>query len=204
MFAERRQGVSRLRLVGLSRGTGRTVTEAPFELADPLPRPRRAQILYRQGSEALWLVDSDGREPRRLHLEDGSVGPADWSPDGKTVLYLNLPADKSRLNTIRECTPDQNTDALVAKTSQFVQFGFNHDASVFVGASRNAGSPDVLLLLRVTRREFTLCEHHASDPASVVPIFSPDSRAVYFQSDRHGKSAIYTVAVEKLVEATEP
>jgi oligogalacturonide lyase len=60
----------------------------------------------------------------------------------------------------------------------------------------------VLILLRVARRELTLCEHHASDPAMVSPVFSPDSQSVFFVSDRHGKSAIYRVHVEKFVEAT--
>ena len=48
-------------------------------------------MLYRQGDEALWLVNTDGRQNRRLKLADGRVGPANWAPDGKTVLYLNFP-----------------------------------------------------------------------------------------------------------------
>jgi len=55
----------------------------------------------------------------------------------------------------------------------------------------------------VTRRELTLCEHHASDPAMVSPVFSPDSQSIFFASDRHGKSAIYRVHVEKFVEETD-
>src|SRR6185437_267309 len=102
-----------------------------------------------------------------------------------------------------EYTPDSNTDRLVAKTSQYAHFGFNRDASVFVGASRNHGSPDILLLLRVTRRELTLCEHKASRPTEAAPRFSPDSQRVYFQSDRDGKSAIYDVHVDQLVAKTE-
>ena len=46
----------------------------------------------------------------------------------------------------------------------------------------------------------TLCQHHASRPASVSPVFSPDARRVYFQSDEEGKEAIYSVNVELLVE----
>ena len=37
----------------------------------------------------------------------------------------------------------------------------------------------------------------------MAPIFSPDSQRVYFQSDRHGKPAIYDMHIEKLVEKTE-
>jgi oligogalacturonide lyase len=91
----------------------------------------------------------------------------------------------------------------VARTSQFVDFGFNRDTSVFTGASRNAASPTVLILLRVTRRELTLCEHRASHPETVAPMFSPDSQRLYFQSDRDGKPALYGLNVERLVERTE-
>ena len=202
-FAERKDQGSRLRMVSLVQGMARTVIEAPFVMSDPLPRPMRAQILYRQGDEALWLVNADGKQNHALKLAEGRVGPANWSPDGKTVLYLNLPADRKQLNTIREATPDTNTEKVVAKTSQFSHFGFNRDTSVFVGASRNAASPTVLLLLRVTRRELTICEHKASHPEMVEPMFSPDSQRVYFESDRDGKPAVYCIHVEKLVEKTE-
>ena len=37
----------------------------------------------------------------------------------------------------------------------------------------------------------------------VAPIFSPDSQRIFFVSDRHGKPAVYTVKVDKLVEKTD-
>jgi oligogalacturonide lyase len=203
IFSERRGEGWRLRMVTLPQGAARTVVEAPVEMGDAIARPRRAQILYRQADEALWLVDSDGKQNRRLKLAGGRVGPANWAPDGKTILYLNIPEDRTQLNAIREYTPDTASDQLVAKTSQFATFGFNRDTSVFVGASRNAASPYVLILLRVTRRELTLCEHKASHPETVAPVFAPDSQRIYFQSDRDGKPAIYCTHVEKLVEKTE-
>ena len=202
IFAERRGLASRLRLVTLSHGAARTVLEAPVEMSDPIARPRRAQILYRQADEALWLVGSDGKQNRRLKLAAGRIGAANWAPDGKTILYLNIPQDRTQLNAIREYAPDTDSDQLVAKTSQFAHFGFNRDTSVFVGASRNAASPTVLILLRATRRELTLCEHRASHPETVAPVFAPDSQRIYFQSDRDGHPAIYCVHTEKLVEKT--
>jgi oligogalacturonide lyase len=202
-FAEKKGDASRLRLATLVQGIASTVVEAPFAMSDPIARPMRAQILYRQGDQALWLVNSDGQQNRQLKLAPGKVGPANWSADGRTLLYLNLPDDPAELNAIREHTPDTNTDRLVSKTSQFVHFGFNHDSSVFVGASRNQASPTILLLLRVTRRELTLCEHKSKSAVDTAPRFSPDSQRIYFQSDREGKPAIYDVHVEKLVEKTE-
>ncbi|HWB95436.1 MAG TPA: oligogalacturonate lyase family protein [Bryobacteraceae bacterium] len=203
VFAEARERQSRLRMVNLRHGSARTVLETGGIVEHPLSRPRRAQILYRQGNEALWLVNQDGRQNRRLRTADGRIGPANWSPDGRTVLYLLFPSDPTQLHAIREHTPDQNDDKIVSKTSQFVHFGFNSNSSVFVGASANRASPAILLLLRMTRRELTVCEHRASDPAMVAPVFSPDSQRVYFQSDKDGKPAIYRLPVEKFVEKTD-
>jgi oligogalacturonide lyase len=36
-----------------------------------------------------------------------------------------------------------------------------------------------------------------------APMFSPNSQRIFFHSDRDGKMAIYTMAVDRLVEATE-
>lgn len=203
IFAERRSDVSRLRLVAMAKGAAATIAENPWPISDPVGRPRRAQVLYRQEDRALWLVNFDGQQNRKLKIAPGTVGPVRWAPDGRTLLYLHFPDERTQLNTIREHTPDANHDQLMAKTSQFVHFDANHDTSVFVGASRNKASPHILLLLRTTQRELTLCEHRASDPAMAAPVFSADSQQVYFQSDKEGKPAIYRIHVERFVEKTE-
>lgn len=203
LVVERNEDRQRLVLISLARGTATPILQANEALHTPVPRPRRAGILYRRG-ERLHLVNYDGQQDRPLRMASGTIGAYTWSPDGRTVLYLHQPAEPGRLIELREATPDTNEDKLIAPTSQFVQFGRNGDASVFVGASRNKAGPHVLLLLRLTRRELTLCEHRASDPNLVNPVFSPNSQRVYFQSDKHGKPAIYYMPVEKLVEETEP
>ena len=126
-----------------------------------------------------------------------------WSPGGRSVLYLNLPDDKTQLHAIREHFPDQNQDKLIGKTSQYAHFGWNSNSSVFVGASENKALAHLLLMARAARTELALCEHKASDATQVAPVFAPDSQRVYFQSDRHGKPAIYSIAVDRLVEKTE-
>jgi len=168
----------------------------------PAPRPRRAGLLYRRGSN-LRLVGFDGTQDRALKLAEGRVGMSLWSADGRTVVYLSVPAERGKASTLRENTPDTNADKLVAPTSQFACFARNSDGSMFAGASANKGSPYVLLLLRLTRRELTLCEHRASDPGHVPLFFAPNSQKIYFQSDRHGKPALYGMNVERFVEETD-
>jgi len=192
----------RLRLVRAANGMATTLAEANEEMRDPIPRPRRASVLYRRGT-GLWLANYDGQKNYRLRLADGEIGPFTWSPDGRSILYLNYPADSHHLHNIREFTPDLNQDAAVADTTQFAAFERNADASVFVGASGGKATPYVLLLIRAVKRELTLCEHRASDPAMVSPIFSPNSQRIFFTSDREGKPAIYSMQVEKLVEETD-
>jgi hypothetical protein len=202
-LVEIRDGRWRLCRIGLPRGGAATLRTSSVALAHPLESPQGDAILCRAGADSLCVVDRHGRQSRGLALAPGRTGPAFWSPDGRTVLYLNFPQERGKLNAIRESDPAANADRLVATTSQFVHFAPNSDASVFVGSSGSRASPYILILLRRTLRELTLCEHRASDPARVAPIFSPDSRQIYFQSDRHGKPAIYCVPVERLVEPTE-
>jgi oligogalacturonide lyase len=202
-LVEQKPSSSRLRLISMRSGTAETIAESTAPISDPMPRPKRAGMLYRRGDDELWLVNFDGGQNRKLHVAPGGLGSAFWSTDGRTVLYLNFSADPKQLNSIRECTPDTNEDRFISSTSQFASFSKNADSSVLVGASRSKASPYVLLLVRSVRRELTLCEHRATDPRMVAPIFSPNSQRVFFQSDRDGKLAIYSMVVDRLVEATE-
>jgi oligogalacturonide lyase len=106
----------------------------------------------------------------------------------------------STLSDIREVSLESLQETEVARTSQFAVFNTNDEASVFLGASRSKAQPNIMLLLRSAGRELTLCEHRAHDPRTVTPVFSPDSRRMYFQSDREGKPALYSMNVEAIVE----
>ena len=204
VLVERKAPASRVRLITMRTGAAVTLAESSSdELSAPAVRPKRAGILYRRGKDELWVVNFDGTQNRKLRLAEGGTGPAFWSADGRSILYLNYPSDPKYLHAIREFVPDTNEERAVASTTQFVAFGGNADTSVFVGASGSKASPYVLLLVRSVKRELTLCEHHASDPATVNPMFSPNSQRVVFQSDRDGKMAIYTMTVDRLVSETE-
>jgi len=192
----------RLQLIRMTDGMATTLVEVDEDLSDPMPRPRRASVLYRRAG-GVWLANLDGKQNYRLRLAEGQAASATWSPEGRTVVYLNVPVDPPKRRNLREFTPDTNEDKRISDTTQYACFERNADASVFVGASGSQASPHVLLLVRTVHREFTLCEHRASNPAMVAPIFSPNSQSVFFTSDQHGKSAIYRIAVDKLVESTD-
>ncbi|HET8550252.1 MAG TPA: hypothetical protein VFL57_19715 [Bryobacteraceae bacterium] len=199
--AERRSQRHRVRFVRTQTGTGETL----FESDDAIPllraRPRKLELLIGR-ARGLSLLQRDGRGPRDLSIT-GRPGQALWSAGGNSLVYLSFPEQTGRLNEIREHLPESGDDKLVAPTSQFVTFARNTDASVFAGVSGSKASPHILLLLRSTRRELTVCEHRASVPAEVIIFFTPDSQRVFYDSDREGKPAIYAVPADRLVEKTE-
>jgi oligogalacturonide lyase len=197
-------GVFAVRGGKLQHVNGREITTLAEDVSD--------ECLARPGSEAGCLFvrhQADGMREfwcaslnaRPALLAGGRISDPYWTPQGQSIIFLR---DVSRGDTlfseIHEVAASGGAEKLVTPTSQFAAFSPNGDGSVFVGASRSKAQPDVMLLLRSGHSEMTLCEHRSSQPAQVCPVFSPDARRVYFQSDRQGKPAIYSVNVELLVE----
>ncbi len=206
LFVESQEKGLRLRSVGLLKGEAGTLLNLSAPLQFLLPRPSRAQAIYSLENGASFLLNTEGKQARPLpttSFASLNAGALQWIPSGKSFTYLRVnPEDAKQQWTLWEYIPEANSNKALAPTSQFVQASPNEDGSVFVGASRSKAGPFILLLLRVTRREFTLCEHRSSHPETAHPRFSPDSQSVFFQSDRHGKPAIYRVRVDRLVEET--
>lgn len=200
---ETRDGRSELRRLRRAGGTAETIATGEQGILDPTPNPRRAMICWRDREGGLYTATIDGAGRRRVQTPPGRVLQAHWSPDGQALLYLLAPAAANELVSIREQRLDVRTDVLVARTSQFAAFAPNANASVFIGSSSSRANPAVLILLRITRRELILCEHNATSPARTAPQFAPNSQHIFFESDLHGRPALYSVAVEKLLEKTD-
>jgi len=202
-YVEKAAGLWRVQRLAWPKGAPATVLESGEPVLALTPNPRRSMLLWRTEAGAIETAAQDGTLRRRLETPPGRVLEAAWSPDGQAVLYLHESAEERPRCTLREQMLDSREDRLVAPTSQFGRFSRNANGSVFVGASRSAASPLILILLRINRRELPLCEHKASDPQMTRPVFTPDSQRILFVSDRLGKPAIFMLNVEKLIEKTE-
>jgi len=180
-----------------------TVVAKQAEINEPIPNPRRGLVLWRSTGDTVWLCEHDGANLRRMEMPAGRVRQAIWSPEGQSVLYLHEPAVEGGSAAIREQDVDSHADRLVAKTSQYACFARNANATVFVGASRSKAGPYLLLMLRLTRRELALCEHRSVDAFACSLAFSPDSQRLFFQGDKEGKSVVYSMKLDRLVEKTD-
>ena len=202
LWPEQNAQMFRIRFISTMKPGATTAVESPEAVSEIAPRPRRAGFMYRRGKE-LWLASFDAQQNYRLKIAAPAYASAQWTADGRSILYLSRP-EPPGLSEIREFTPDTNEDKLVSKTSQFAIFGRNADSTAFVGASGSKASPYLFLLVRAVKRELAIAEHKASDPTTVMPVFSPNSQRVFFETDRDGHRCLYSMTVDKLVEETEP
>jgi oligogalacturonide lyase len=198
---ENRNGRHRVRVIALSRRTTQTIFEADSPVRSLRFRPKRQTLLYNHAGE-LWIVNPDGSGRRKLPT-DGEAGDMLWSADGRVVHYLSSPREGRRPVQMRECEVDTGEDKIVGQTTQFVTFARNSDSTVFAGISGSKAAPYVLLLVRAGRRELSVAEHKASDASRAVVLFAPNSQRIYYHTDREGKSAIYSVGLERFIEKTE-
>lgn len=199
---ERRDTDTRVVFVDPASGRARPVLTATGADLLPLGFHQRWGLLVLDSSRKPTLIGQSGA-PQMPAFPEGKILQARWDRTGRLLMYL-LATVEGEYERVRlmEYDLDSGEHRLVANTSKFATFSPNADSSVFVGASSSVAQPFLLLLLRVTRREFSLMEHHASDAAAVDPFFSNDSQTIFFQSDRLGKRCIFSMSVKGLVEET--
>ncbi len=198
---ETRGESTRIVFVELGSGKSRTVIEtasgslAPFDI-----HPRYGLLLLDSRQTPVF---QGGTVPNPLSpFPAGLVLQARFNQAGDHLTYLLRSPGPPERTMLMEVALRGGRHELIANTSKFAAYSPNTNGSVFVGASDSVAQPFLLLLLRVTRREFALMEHSASKPSVVQPVFSHNSQLIFFQSDRLGKNCIFSISVKGLVEQT--
>lgn len=219
----RRRPRCRLRLVDTKRGGSRVLIDERNWFSHPQFRRGGKEILYRhegpwdQVTDRLWLSGLDG-SPRKLRARQGEeqVGHEYWLTDGSGICYVHTPDATGRGTTVRYLDVESREERVLARCTRFGWLSGNTDNSVVVGASSSVASPNIYVLFAALHREITVCEHASSGKPYPIagtnsmdsaaswpePVFSPDSRWVYFASDKEGQPAIYRIDVSDLVEDT--
>lgn len=198
---ERKGDLQRIVFVDPNSGKARPVLQSNGGELLPLGFHERYGLLLLDSQHKPSLVGGTNA-PALPEFPKGDVLQARWDRTGRILMYLLHTKAETERYQLMEYDLDSAQHRLIANTSKFATFSANANGTVFVGASSSVAQPLLLLLLRVTRREFSLMEHHSTVPAAVNPFFSNDSQTLFFESDRLGKSCVFSLSVKGLVEKT--
>ena len=143
----------------------------------------------------LRVVDVDGSDPHVVFSDDSVdyVHPAEWYPDGETVLALVAMLDGSSLMA-RVSVTDGTVH--VIKTFPFAWSGSLSPDGQWIAydapQSDDSYERDILLLAADGSREIVLVRHTAND---LYPVWTPDGSRIVFSSDRTGSLGLWMIEV---------
>jgi Tol biopolymer transport system component len=145
----------------------------------------------------LRLVGMDGSPPRVLYAgrELTYLEPADWSPDGRTVLAVLYGKDQT-YRIVLIAVPDGSVRVLKTFDRQTPQRPrFSPDGRFIaysIPQALGTAQHDIFLLALDGGRDIALVQHPAND---VMADWVPDGRRILFGSDRSGTPGAWSIQV---------
>lgn len=148
-------------------------------------RTRIALSSSRAGSLDLWIVDADGRNPRRLTTDAGTEGEPAWTPDGSRLVYTATPkAGPPQLATIRIDGTDNRT--LTAPPAGNYSAEVSPDGTTIAFVSTREGNPKIFAMALDGSRQRRITK--GSEEAR--PRFLPNGDLIYV-SEKGGGSRVH-------------
>lgn len=152
---------------------------------------RLAVVVSRGGAPEIYVVDADGRNPRRLTRHDAIDVSPTWSPDGQRIAFVS---DRSGSPNLYVMDADGGN-------LRRLTFGGYHTAPAWSPDGRwiayevraGGGQFDLWLADPEGNGQMPLVTHPRSDEN---PSWAPDSRKLAFHSTRTGRPEIFVVDVD--------
>jgi len=153
-------------------------TKIMYVLAQNSGTPR---AVYR-----LEIADSDGERSRTLLRSREPILSANWSPDGKRVVYVTFETGKPTivLQDVDGPYRERLTNFRGLNSSPV----FSPDGKKLAMVLSKDGDPEIFIMDLASRSLRQITRHHAID---TEPSWSPDGNSIIFTSDRGGRPQIY-------------
>lgn len=134
----------------------------------------------------LEVADSDGERSRTLLRSREPILSANWSPDGKRVVYVTFETGKPTivLQDVDGPYRERLTNFRGLNSSPV----FSPDGKKLAMVLSKDGDPEIFIMDLATRSLRQITRHHAID---TEPSWSPDGNRIIFTSDRGGRPQIY-------------
>jgi Tol biopolymer transport system component len=151
----------------------------------PSPSPDGRQIAFastRGGFDAVWVMNSDGSDPRRLtdRLDEDvhDIGPIMWSPNGTRIAFsaiLEPPGTDARYwRYLIYVTPSSGGRAQRLDIDGWAPASFSSDSQLLTYAVPSQFGPAIVVASANGSRARML------QPGSTAPAFAPRGRRILF------------------------
>ena len=134
----------------------------------------------------LEIADSDGEQSRTMFRSREPILSANWSPDGKRVVYVTF--ETGRPTIVVQDVDGPYRERLTNFQGINSSPVFSPDGTKLAMVLSKDGDPEIFIMDLATRSLRQITRHRAID---TEPSWSPDGRSIVFTSDRGGKPQIY-------------
>lgn len=182
------------------RATAHRISDMIFQQLTGIPGVFSTQIAYvseerrADGSKRFRLIvsDADGENARVVADSPQPLMSPAWAPDGRRLAYVSFEGNQSAIyvQTLRTGTRERVSARPGVNSSP----SFSPDGRLLsLTLSRDNGNLDVFVLDLATQQLRQLTTDNAIDTEAS---WAPDSRSIYFTSDRAGGPQVYRVGVD--------
>ena len=137
---------------------------------------------------SLEIADSDGERSRTLFSSREPILSANWSPDGKRVVYVTF--ETGRPSIVIQDVEGSYRERLTNFRGLNSAPVFSPNGQSLAMVLSKDGDPEIFIMDLQTRALRQITRHHGID---TEPSWTPDGKHLIFTSDRGGRPQIYQV-----------
>jgi serine/threonine protein kinase/Tol biopolymer transport system component len=151
---------------------------------------RIAVAIARTGGSDLWLIDVRTKTMSKLTTAEGIDDQAEWTPDGKRIIYRSVTPSGTVLKWIPIDGSERPT-ILRSSPADLLSGALSHDGKMLVLRTGDLGVRFRDIFVAPTTGDTTPRPIVATAASEITPVLSPDDRWMAYTSDDGGRPEVY-------------